>query len=135
MNNEIRKGGQPEAMKVFFFSARLGRHLAAALLAAERTGVHGPGPVHREPRGRSADRDADCPDDTTGSGRGAAAASAGASPQLPGLLDQGVCSGRWIVYRDERGERVQQVLRARPQVSVAEFRMRNAERMQNADLM
>ena len=117
MNNGIRKGGQPEAMKVFYSAPGVEDiwQLHFSQLSGQE---YRPGSVHRKPRGRSAGRHADCPDDASRSWSGRATAGAGASSQRPGLLAQGLCPGRWIVYGDERAERVQQVLRgARPSVS------------------
>ena len=83
--------------------------LAAAFLAAERPGVHGPRHVHRQYGRRSTGRDADCGDGgaTAGAGRPAAARA-----QRRRLLDQGLRAAGRLVHRHQRAERLQQELQS-----------------------
>ncbi len=108
LNNGTRKGGQPPAMRVLFSSPGLGGPVAAALLAAERSGVHGAGDVHRERDRRAAVRDAH-------RARGVHTARAGhtgaARAQRCGILAEAVRAPRRIVRGHQRAERVQEDLR------------------------
>ena len=90
--------------------ARHGGHLAAALLAVERTGIHGAGHVHRQPRRRSAGGDADCAHDPPGP-RGWHPAGAAAGARRAGVLDQGLRERGRIVHRHQRAQWVHEDVR------------------------
>ena len=88
INNGTRKGGQPDAMKVLYSAPGLEGCLAAALLAAERTGIHGARACSSRTAWTSSRRR--MPIAPIAAPGAAAHGGATARPQRPGVLDQGV---------------------------------------------
>ena len=108
MNNGTRKGGQPDAMKVFYSSPGLEDlwQMHFSLLSGQEYTV--PGMFIANTHRRAADRDADRGDAGAGTGPGRAA-TAGA--QRRGLLGQGVGAVGRLVHGHQRAQRIQQNLR------------------------
>ena len=104
INNGTRKGGQPDAMKDAAQFSRPAGPVADPFFVAGRSGVHGPGNVHRQRVRRAAGAMPVAPMHAAAGRAGAAAASA----QRAGALDQSVGTEGWHVHGDERPERFQQ---------------------------